>query len=398
MRRVSIWIGVGVVILAALVAACAQQYRSQKTTREAVFGDVDALPLQISLADTKEERAQFAQALKKWKDPFHPRALYQEWMNKIGANGVIETLQTLSPSCHDIAHDLGREIYKRVGDVGTSLRVCADACNSGCMHGVLMEFFVKDTSEKPGNATTTAVGGEKKDEDDDSDHVTLADIKEKMTTICGSASTTGNAVMAANYKQGDCVHGVGHALMFLSNYTIPRALEYCKMFDTPILAYYCATGAYMEYVTTHDASDAAQHSEDPFYPCDQTEYSSACFRYKMAHVVPRVYQTGAKLDQLEVGCLSLQGKTQIGCFHGIGNGHFMPVAQGRMTLAEVCHNGSHDDQYACTEGLIERLGRYLPQTAKKQCETVSGWQKKLCEDDVTHELYDLNKPFSLYLP
>lgn len=340
----------------------------------------DVVPLQIPLATTTHERADFERALRLVKTFPELRTLYEAWIDRIGANGIIDTLQRVDPQCHDVAHDLGRLIFTRTQSVGDALRACDSACNSGCMHGVLMEFFTK-TPKNP-----------------EDDHMTLAEVKEKIGTVCGNTAQAGNPIMAKTYKQGDCVHGVGHAIMFLSGYKIPKAMAYCEAFDSPVLKYYCATGAYMEYVTTHDAADTQAHPDDPFFPCDAARYPAACFRYKMVHVLPRWYHAGKTLEELEAKCLSLKNQYQVGCFHGIGNGHLVYVASQRATLARICQAGSRDDMYACTEGLIERMGRYLPDLAKAQCETVTGWQQDLCKTDVQHELYDLTKPFDLYVP
>ncbi len=357
------------------------------------MGDTGELFLQVPLNKTLAQRGQFIEDLKGWKDVLHMRPLYEKWIDVIGANGIIKTLETASPDCHDLGHDLGRLIYSRVGNIGDSLRTCEQVCNSGCMHGVLMEFFHKDIVTNIG----VDDGQDALIDDGESDHVTMNDIKSKMSTICGGQDVSGNGVMASDYKQGDCAHGVGHAVMFLSGYNIPRAIGYCRLFDSDQLAYYCSTGAYMEYVTTHDAVDLLKHKNDIFYPCDKVDYPSACFRYKMAHVVPRFYQSGGTLGQLQKMCLNLKGKYQIGCFHGLGNGHFAVAASNKISLDRICSAGNHDDQYVCTEGLIERLGRYIPDNAARQCDTVSGWQRDLCLDDARHELYDLKKPFELYI-
>ena len=69
------------------------------------------------------------------------RPLYEQYIDVIGANGILDGIERVWPKCHDQAHDLGKVIYERVQDIGRGLRVCADQCYSGCMHGVLMEAF-----------------------------------------------------------------------------------------------------------------------------------------------------------------------------------------------------------------------------------------------------------------
>src|SRR5207248_2862815 len=79
--------------------------------------------------------------------------------------------------------------------------------------------------------------------------------------------------MVAPHWPGDGAHGVGAALMWLADYDVPPALDACRLSVKTALAYYCATGAYMAYVTERDSEDAKSRSL--LYPCDTFEYPTA---------------------------------------------------------------------------------------------------------------------------
>ena len=336
------------------------------------------------LADTTDLRAQFDAELHAIKDN-HSRALYEKWIGQIGANGIIDVLNNGEyKGCHDVAHDLGKVIYDQTFDVGTTLRVCEDVCSSGCMHGTLMEFF---------GATDQQVDGITEADE----HTTLDTVKERIHSICGAEDGTGgNAVMRENWRVGDCVHAVGHAVMFLANYDIPLAISYCDLLDSEQLSYYCATGAYMEYVVNHDTPSPVT-VDGLMQPCAGADYPAACFHYRFPNALGTYYAAGGAFKDLVNACLTLSGNDQLGCFHGIGNGHYLPAVRGQATLGQLCAYGNHDDQYVCTEGLIERMGRYNPDKAVAQCDTVdAGWQRDLCLAAAGRGLYDPSKPFDLY--
>lgn len=306
---------------------------------------------------------------------FDLRNLYEQWIDRIGANGIEGVVQEVHPTCHDEGHDLGKVIYSRLHDIGASLATCDAMCNSGCMHGVFMEAFAPDMPSMP----TTVPGVTM------APHVEAKDILAKARTACAADGS---------YSVGDCIHGIGHAFMFLSDYDIPTAIGYCDQLDDVAERYYCATGAYMEFVGR--APGAPFRDKSFFYPCDLSPYPSACFRYKIAQNIDAYYQNGGTFGNLTANCLKLPHDAMLGCLHGVGNSHSVFVTSGKATLDQIC-GGDHDQKYVCIEGMMERMSRYYPDEAKTICAAEpAGWAKDLCDADISHGLYDMEKSFELY--
>lgn len=191
------------------------------------------------------------------------RALYEEYVPIIGANGVLAGIEDLWPKCHSEGHDLGKVIFEHTADVGTALRVCRDGCYSGCMHGVLMEAFA--------GARTDAT-------EDTEQHVDVEIVKEMMDEICAGKT------MVSSYSPGDCAHATGHALMVLTDYAVTQAVDYCDEFSSEHMRYYCATGAYMEYVTENDADDVQSGRSIPVIPASIPRRARGT-RWSMSSVV-----------------------------------------------------------------------------------------------------------------
>jgi len=329
--------------------------------------------LNIPLERTAVAREEFVRDYRN-TDPRHAAALYQAFLPRIGANGLREGIQKVFPLCHAEAHDLGKVIFAKLQDVGASLQSCADACTSGCMHGVLMEFFGASGS-KEGSAHQHT-------------QLTAADVGGRIPTFCESPEVT------RMYRRGDCAHGVGHAVMFLSNYDIAAAIDLCERFPTHPLRYYCATGAYMEYVQTRSRTDYPAHGG--LYPCEKAPYPAACFRYLMTNTTLQEYFRGGTLEKVDRQCAGLEGKYRLGCFHGIGFAHLEAVARGKATVADTCGFGSREDQAVCIEGVMERLGRLSATTAAERCEPLADWRSSVCRAAAAREMYDLDKSFALY--
>ena len=319
----------------------------------------------------EKERRNFIEKLVR-KDT-DQRRLYEEYLKVIGANGILDGIEKVWPKCHSEAHDLGKVIFAQVHDVGNSLRVCADRCFSGCMHGVLMGAFA---------------GAMEKSHPDG--HVDLAVIKRSMNDLCYE-----NPEMRSSHSLGDCAHGVGHALMFVTKYNIPEAVKACAEFPDRAMEYYCATGAYMEYVYERDAEDAK--NQGFYYPCDTAYYPTACLRYKMVVISRRHYEAKRTTQELVQQCEKLPGKFRLGCFHGLGNAHMWPIAFRAIPIREVCGHGTDNERFMCIEGAMETMGTYHQQRALAVCEELEGKDRQTCLAAVERRLYHIKKDFSLYL-
>lgn len=346
--------------------------------------EVHPLLLQVPLENTERERAEFLAEFR-LREGFILRDLYEKWIDVIGANGIIHEVQGMYPTCHDRGHDLGKVVYAKIGNIGEALRTCENACYSGCMHGVMMEAFSVEGTAVPGVDMGVWESGA---------HAEIEDVKGKMREMCEDALFE----EGSEYSPGDCAHGVGHALMFISDYEIDSAMEMCSYFDSEIMDYYCATGAYMEYVTQNpDILDDPNNPLD-FSPCDTASYPAACFRYKLTRSAYYHYVAGGTFQDFYAACQEFEGNVRLGCMHGFGNAHAQFLVRGEISLQQVCLHGPDEEQYVCIEGAMERIGRYHSDVAPGLCGALpNSWQKDLCFHAIENQLYSMDKPFELYL-
>lgn len=326
-------------------------------------------PLYVDPQGTQKQREMFVQELRRVGK--NNRQLVESSVSMIGANGVLDGIERVWPKCHSEAHDLGKVIFSHVRDIAIGLGICKDRCNSGCMHGLLMEAL-----------TTTGKG--------DIHHMDLTIIGPAIKALCQN-----NPLMIASYSPGDCAHGVGHALMDLSRYEILRAISACQTHESQALEYYCATGAYMEYMAGRDHQDAMTKSI--LYPCDQHIYPTACARYKMVHVIRRHYAAGGTMNELRMLCASFTGAVRLGCFHGLGNAHMPLIAAGKTDIRSLCLSLSKEEEFVCIDGAIERMAKYQHDTAVGVCHQLDGDNKTTCLAAVSRKMYDMKKDLSLYL-
>ncbi len=330
---------------------------------------VPPLPLYVDPSRADRHRPAFLQEL--LKAGKNKRAVYERYLPLIGANGIVDGLHQVWPTCHSEGHDLGKVIFAETQELGQSLRICGDGCHSGCMHGILMEAFSKTGRMKNGRLDLEA-------------------LSPLLRSLCVE-----DPELRARYSPGDCAHGAGHALMVLNEYNIPLSLEGCGRMGSPAMEYYCATGSYMEYVEERDAEDSRTKSW--LYPCDRHAFPAACARYKMVHVARRHYAARRSLDALRASCEKLEKVFRLGCYHGLGNAHTTLIAPGRVSLQAVCLNLDPAEEFMCIEGAMERMAKFDEPRAKQVCEPLTGRPRETCLTAVAHKMYALDKDLSLYM-
>ena len=290
------------------------------------------------------------------------RETFENYYDSIGPRGFLDFLEEKYAKCHNESHPVGKTIYKKEQDVIKSLRICANRCTNGCMHGVIAEAY-----------------GDK-----DFDQVVT-----EMKKFC----TTGE--MAEMHKPGNCAHAMGHALMLLNSYDLGISIEGCNKFDTPAMSYYCSTGVFMEFSDKLILQDqlglcGTVARTGLHYPCDTySDYPAACYRYTLNHIARDL---GGNIGGLAAECKKLSQKQRLGCYHGLGAIYSVSIRKNPRLINSVCMGGSHDETIMCIEGVIEKLADYNEDEAMNICYFTEGEYRKVCEAAAKEKMYRLDKP------
>jgi hypothetical protein len=289
--------------------------------------------------------------------------VFAKYLNTLKPAGILDVLEADNRLCHAQAHPVGIAIYQASRDLYGSIETCNTRCTGGCFHGVLTAA-VKEFAGQ-GNSPATFV-----------------QVAAHARQICDDSRL--NAVQ----KKGNCAHGIGHALMFLSGYRVTESVSACRRtFPEKPLQFYCAGGVYMERDTSHGADDAKGPSL--LSPCDaESAFPGACYPYKMPHV----FQLGKSVEQVADMCEGMGRYHRLGCFRGIGAAWLEHVARGIRSLADICSLGSREDQEACIDGTIGKLADYDPAAAERACASLSPELSSYCRTNKGYGMYPLNKP------
>jgi hypothetical protein len=270
----------------------------------------------------------------------------------------VEHSDALFEDCHGFAHYLGREAYAITPDIPVLFKNDAGVCHGGFYHGVIEAYF---QSRYPGGIFET------------NEETLLTDI----------ASTCG---MMSDYQihalYGECIHGVGHALMLITEADLPRSLLYCDVYP-PTLRDTCYGGVIMQNswgLSEQGHQTEYLRPEEPLYPCTTLgeEYRASCYAYQAYYFKELTEGNWGEMMGL---CNQAPKEYQRGCYVVIG---LMIVEQEHKieTYGSLCAlSESSENEDGCVQGIVTSLGgRYRgdPAPMMRFCEEVGASHHVTC--------------------
>lgn len=152
--------------------------------------------------------------------------------------------------CHQLMHSVGAAVYKRTQDMTEALHVCIDDCTFGCHHAAVAEAMRSQG---------------------DRSHATFKSLQQQTISLCSSLDNT---------LKTNCAHGVGHALMIMSDFDESKSIRACEMSEEKLIRYNCYQGVYMETFGPRNK----KFSFDPAIPSahcdtDDVERTRECYQY-----------------------------------------------------------------------------------------------------------------------
>jgi hypothetical protein len=240
-------------------------------------------------------------------------------------------------ACHPVVHAIGRELFQQAGTIHNAFSACNQTCHSGCYHGVVERFLWGDTSA-----------------DGVPLHVSQALIQQKVTAAC--------PVDAAPRLRFQCLHGLGHAVLYFSGNQLNTALELCDQLPDAWSRRSCYGGVFMENVTGASPEKRLVSATDYHYPCNQVAppYRHDCYLMQTS----RMIEMGLPLEALFAECAQA-GSFREECVQSIGRDLSNEArVDGPRQAASKCALASGADRHACVRGVVYALvdntwdGRY----------------------------------------
>jgi hypothetical protein len=279
---------------------------------------------------------------------------------------LVQELETadaeLRRDCHPVVHAIGRETYRIKGNIHDSFSSCDQTCHSGCYHGSVERFLRGDNIYAEVDK-----------------HPSTAELKQKAALACDPK--------IADKLRFQCLHGLGHALLFFSAYKLAPSLEVCDSLLDDWSRTSCYGGVFMENVFNATPETRDLSPTDYHYPCNKLDakYRSECYvmqtsrMTEMGLTTERIFQECEKADgyrnpctisvgrdlsnEVRVGnvgaaaqkCELVSGESRFGCVRGVVYALIDNTWDGRYALPFCAALSRENDQRACFRASTEYL-------------------------------------------
>ena len=239
--------------------------------------------------------------------------------------------------CHPVVHAIGRETYRVKGNIHDSFLACDQTCHSGCYHGSVERFLRGDDVYAQVDK-----------------HPSAAELKQKAAIAC-------DPKVAYRYRF-QCLHGLGHALLFFSRYHLSQALEVCDALPDDWSRNSCYGGVFMENVSNATPETRDLSPTDYHYPCDKVDikYRSECYVMQTS----RMAEMGLTTEAIFKEC-DKAGQFRERCVLSVGRDLSNDVRFGNpLSTAQKCELATGNARNACMRGAAYALidntwdGRY----------------------------------------
>lgn len=278
---------------------------------------------------------------------------YQNTAKNLGTKKALEILRErkasdalLAVNCHEAMHEIGHEAFEEYKSIGEAYAHADYTCWGGYLHGVVEE----------------SMRGRK-----------LDDISaDELNGMCDVVKSGGEK----SFEHFSCVHGLGHALMFVSDNDLPKVITHCDGLHSVWEARQCANGAFMQNMFSNYNDHASDYisKTDLHVPCNMVreDMQDVCYQVQGKLILDRL---SWDFDKAFTFCAALPtATTSAACVSGLGAAVSNFAAYKPQKVSELCSKAPNGLDQDCLYGAITDLeGVVGDTTLGKQ---VCGFQPK----------------------
>ncbi len=277
-----------------------------------------------------------------------------------------EKLQEVFSHCHEVTHYLSRNEYKRTKSIPESYASCTAVCHGGCYHGVIESYF--DQKGIP------LYGAD--------DSIIITEIR----SVCKKPED-----YAVPQLYNECIHGIGHAMMFITNGDLPYSLKLCDGLQTLTDRENCYSGVFMESSsssTNRDHPGKFIKPDDPLYPCNilDSRYLRTCYTYQSSYFSIITNYDWKKTIGL---CNTVPVDYRMGCFRFVGSNQVGYTQDVNLMKKDCDLIAEPQFKDVCILGVVDSLnGRYNGDESKiiAFCSIVDEEDKQSCYTEMAHDI------------
>jgi len=235
-----------------------------------------------------------------------------------GRYGVNEYVRNL---CHPLIHSIGRTYAEKSSNVLGAFAEGDPFCWSGYYHGV-MEQIVAEVGKD--------------------------NLKSEINKICSGIPGR------ISFDRYNCVHGLGHGLMALTNNEVFRSLDMCNNLRGALVRSWCGTGVFMENVIADGKNHKTKYlnPDQPFFPCPEVnkKYRDECYLGQTSYVLKIINYDFEKVFDM---CSEIEEDFRDECYISIGRDASGNTISNAAKTKEICELGKTAEQkQKCIEGAV----------------------------------------------
>lgn len=274
--------------------------------------------------------------------------------------GVYADNTYVQSQCHQITHVIGRVVAETAESVGKAYQQGDSFCWSGFYHGVI-EQVAKNMG---------------KDE-----------FIAQLNTLCADVE----AESRYSFYHYNCVHGLGHGVMSISDNELFESLQSCKSIIDNWNMLSCVGGVFMENVMSDPATNPTHTTNylrpsEPMYPCTAvaSEFKEQCYLMQTSYALRQVGQDFARGFEL---CAAVDSGFSPTCYQSLGRDASGNSVSNVASTIRNCELGtSYEQQANCAIGAVKDFISYHSDDvqAKVLCDSFSdGAVKSICHQTAT---------------
>jgi len=287
---------------------------------------------------------------------------YEEYYNKLTVEkGITASFDDLKKryaenayvrsQCHPLTHVLGNKAVVLYPKVSEAFNHGDSFCWSGYYHGV-MEGIV-------GN-----IGKDK--------------VIDQLNSICSDIA--GKAEYSFGYY--NCVHGLGHGLMAISDNELFKSLDICNTLNGEWEKTSCYGGAFMENVIADGKGHVTNFLKpsEPLYPCSAVvdTYKGSCYLMQTSYMLKVTNNNFSKVFAL---CRTADKGYENICFQSLGrDASGQSLSNAEKTKATCDLGADYNEKSNCIVGAVKDFISYYhsDKEAKNLCSILSLELNKIC--------------------
>lgn len=237
--------------------------------------------------------------------------------------------------CHPITHAIGRAASEKFKTPAEAFIYGDNFCSSGYYHGVLEGIAAKMGRDK---------------------------LLTNLNSVCSDIK--GKASYSLDYY--NCVHGLGHGLMAITDDELFQSLDYCDKLNGDWEQKSCASGVFMENIVVDGINHKTKYlkPDDLLYPCDRApeKFKSPCYLMQSSYILT---QNGFNLAKTFYICSLAEVNHKIECYQSLGRDISGAAISDIGKTKESCMLGKDFDQkLGCLVGAARDFNYYFHDNKK----------------------------------